>query len=177
MNETNNKILNSMKEELKEREKLTEECIKDAEEEKTKYIDLCMSVLDSIKADAAMVYPYLGLYFQRYHSKFPVYISFNYTFYTCWNYMDKSVLIVMEENESDEHYRFGNREKFIEAMDDAERNKAIFEFLMHKETVIFNLITEVRSHTKDDLDHKLNESIDSFARYLNLISMLEEKED
>ena len=176
MNETNYRILNSMKEDLREKENLTEECIKDAEEAKSRYIDICMDVLNSIKTDAAMVYPYLNLSSQRYYSKFPVYTSSNYTFYTCWHYMDKSVSIIMEANESNEHYRFRNREKFIEAMDDAERNKAIFEFLMHKETVIFNLITEVRRHTKDDLNLMLNNSIDSFVRYSNLIHMLEGKE-
>ena len=90
--------------------------------------------------------------------------------------MDKSVSIIMEANQSNEHYRLRNREKFIEAMDDTERNKAIFEFLMHKETVISNLITEVIRHTKDDLNLKLSDSIDSYVKYNNLTNMLEGKE-
>lgn len=176
MNETNYKLFNAMKEDLKEKTQLVEECLKDAEEAKSRYIDICMDVLNSINTDAAMIYQYLGLSFQRYYSKFSVYESANYTFYTCWHYRDKAVSIIMEANQSDERYSLRDRDKFIEAMDDAERNKAIFEFLMHKETVISNLITEVRRHTKDDLNHKLNESIDSFVRYSNLIHMLEGKE-
>ena len=176
MNETNYKLFNAMKEDLKEKTQLVEECLKDAEEAKSIYIDICMDVLNSIKTDAAMIYPYLDLYFQRYYSKFSVYESANYTFYTCWHYMDKSVSIIMEANESNEHYRFRNREKFIEAMDDTERNKAIFEFLMHKETVISNLITEVRRYTKDELNLKLSDSIDSYVKYNNLTNMLEGKE-
>ena len=81
----------------------------------------------------------------------------------------------MDQERKEQQHRLRNREKLTEAIDDAERNKAIFEFLMHKETVITNLITEVRRHTKDDLNHKLNESIDSFVRYQNLIYRLEEK--
>ena len=176
MNETNSKLLDAMKKDLREKETLTEECIKNAEAAKSSYIDICMDVLNSIKTDAAMIYPYLGLSFQRYYSKFSVYESANYTFYTCWHYMDKSVSIIMEANQSNEHYRLRNREKFIEAMDDTERNKAIFEFLMHKETVISNLITEVIRHTKDDLNLKLSDSIDSYVKYNNLTNMLEGKE-
>lgn len=175
MNETNYKLFNAMKEDLREKETLTEECIKNAEEAKSRYIDICMDVLNSIKTDAAMIYSYLSLSFQRYYSKFSVYESAKYTFYTCWHYMDKSVSIIMKANQSNEHYKLRDREKFIEAMDDTEKNKAIFEFLMHKETVISNLITEVRRHTKDDLNLKLNDSIDSFVRYQNLIYRLEEK--
>ena len=175
MNETNYKLFNAMKEDLKEKQQLTEECLKNAEEAKSRYIDICMDVLNSIKTDAAMVYPYADLSFQVYYSKFPVYTAHNYTFYMRWFNTGKSVSISMEANQINEHYKLRDREKFIEAMDDTERNKAIFEFLMHKETVISNLITEVRRHTKDDLNHKLNESIDSFVRYQNLIYRLEEK--
>lgn len=175
MNETNYKLFNAMKEDLKEKTQLAEECLKDAEEAKSRYIDICMDVLNSIKRDAVMVYSYADLSFQVYYSKLPVYTAHNYTFYMRWFNIDKSVSVSMEANESDDRYRLRNREKLTEAIDDAERNKAIFEFLMHKETVITNLITEVRRHTKDDLNHKLNESIDSFVRYQNLIYRLEEK--
>lgn len=176
MNETNSKLLDAMKEDLKEKTQLAEECLKDAEEAKNKYIDLCMEVLHSIKADAAMVYPYADLSFQVYYSKFPVYTAHNYTFYMRWVNIDKSVSISMKANDSEERYSLRNREKLIDAMDNAERNKAIFEFLMHKDTAIFNLITEIRRHTKDSLNFKLNNSIDSFVRYSNLIHMLEGKE-
>lgn len=175
MNETNSKLLDAMKKDLREKETLTEECIKNAEEAKSRYIDICMDVLNSIKRDAVMVYSYADLSFQVYYSKLPVYTAHNYTFYMRWFNTDKSVSVSMEANENDDRYRLRNREKLTEAIDDAERNKAIFEFLMHKETVITNLITEVRRHTKDDLNHKLNESIDSFVRYQNLIYRLEEK--
>lgn len=176
MNETNSKLLDAMKKDLREKETLTEECIKNAEEAKSRYIDICMDVLNSIKTDAAMVYPYADLSFQVYYSKFPVYTAHNYTFYMRWFNIGKSVSISMEANQSNEHYKLRDREKFIEAMDDTERNKAIFEFLMHKETVISNLITEVRRHTKDDLNLKLSDSIDSYVKYNNLTNMLEGKE-
>ena len=176
MNETNYRILNSMKEDLREKETLTEECIKNAEEAKSRYIDICVEVLHSIKRDAAMVYPYADLSFQVYYSKLPVYTVHNYTFYMRWFNIDKSVSVSMEANESDERYSLRDREKLIDAMNDEERNKAIFDFLMHKETVITNLITAIRRHTKDSLNLMLNNSIDSFVRYSNLIHMLEGKE-
>lgn len=176
MNETNYKLFNAMKEDLKEKTQLAEECLKDAEEAKARYIDICVEVLHSIKRDAAMVYPYADLSFQVYYSKLPVYTVHNYTFYMRWFNIDKSVSVSMEANESDERYSLRDREKLIDAMNDAERNKAIFDFLMHKETVITNLITAIRRYTKDSLNLTLNNSIDSFVRYSNLIHMLEGKE-
>ena len=177
MNETNYKLFNAMKEDLKEKQQLTDECLKDAEEAKSRYIDICVKVLHSIKRDAAMIYPYADISFQVYHSKLPVYTTHNYTFYMRWFNIDKSVSVSMEANENDERYSLRDREKLIDAMNNAERNKAIFDFLMHKETVITNLITEIRRHTKDSLNLTLNNSIDSFVRYSNLIHMLEGKEE
>lgn len=75
MNETNYKLFNAMKEDLKEKQQLTDECLKDAEEAKSRYIDICIEVLHSIKADAAMVYPYADLSFQVYHSKHVAVVS------------------------------------------------------------------------------------------------------
>lgn len=173
MNAINYNALKGYREEIREHQKMADEWLKNAEEAKAKYVNLCIDVLDSIKTDTIMVCHSLSD--NKSFKKISVYTFGDYKFYI-FIYPDAKRVTIYTMSEEGYSYNL-NINTLIEAAEDAELNKAIFEFFMHKNTVIFNLIATIRKKTIDDLNQNLNKSLDLHSKYQVFMDKLNGKEE